>query len=192
MCANSTNRLQHHSTKGHHDTLYGSMMLAFKGNPNFQDIVNWILQILHYYCRKQDKNIKNSRIIQQSLVLSFHFSLFTATCASCCLPQRQNFFISWTKYFTNFKRHKWSFVLYIVSFSGLKMIFTKFSQLDITACIKNCVYKQLQFTLLFHVFNYRTSTNLSFVNTSVQISSLNQKFLEILRPYSEAATGGVL
>ena len=141
-CPHSTNRLQHHSAKGHHDTLYGSMMLPFKGNPNFQDIVNWILQILHYYCRKQDKNIKNSWIIQQSLVLSFHFSLFTATCASCCLPQRQNFFISWTKYFTNFKRHKWSFVLYIVSFSGFKMIFT-ITQLEIIACIKNCVYNDL-------------------------------------------------
>ena len=24
----------------------------FKGNPNFQGILNWIIQILHYYCRK--------------------------------------------------------------------------------------------------------------------------------------------
>ena len=121
----------------------------FIGNPNFQDILNWILQILHYYCRKQHKNIKNSRIIEQNLVLSFPFSLFTATCASCRLPQRQNFFISWTKYFANFKRHKWSFVLYIVSFSGLKMIFTKFSQLDITACIKNCVYNNFNLCCYF-------------------------------------------
>ena len=111
-----------------------------KVNPNFQDILNWILQILHYYCRKQHKNIKNSRIIEQNLVLSFPFSLFNATCASCRLPQWQNFFISWTKYFANFKRHKWSFVLYIVSFSGLKMVFIKLSQLHITAFIKNYVY----------------------------------------------------
>ena len=120
-----------------------------KVNPNFQDILNWILQTLHYYCRKQHKNIKNSWIIEQNLVLSFPFSLFTATCASCRLPQRQNFFISWTKYFANFKRHKWSFVLYIVSFSGLKMIFTKFSQLDITACIKNCVYNNFNLHCYF-------------------------------------------
>ena len=33
----------------------------------------------------------NSRILEQSLVLSFPFSLFTATCASCRLPQWQNF-----------------------------------------------------------------------------------------------------
>ena len=118
--------------------IYSNSLL--KGNPNFQDISNWILQILHYYCRKQRKNIKNSRIIEQNLVLSFPFSRFTATYATCRLPQRQNFFISWTKYFANFKRHKWSFVLYIVSFSGLKMIFTKFSQLDTSACIKNCFY----------------------------------------------------
>ena len=120
------------------NVLYKFQIVLLKGNPNFQDILNWILQILHYYCRKQHKNIKNSRIIEQNLVLFFPFSLFTATCTSRRLPQRQNFFISWTNYFTNFKRHKWSFVLYIVSFSGLKMIFTKFSQLDITACIKNC------------------------------------------------------
>ena len=31
------------------------------------------------------------------------------------------------------------FVLYIVLFSGLKMVFSKLSQLDITACIKNCL-----------------------------------------------------
>ena len=110
-----------------------------KGNPKFQDILNWILQILHYYCGKQHKNIKNSRIVKQNLVLYFPFSLFIATCASCHLPQQQNFFISWTKYDANFKCHKWSFVLYIVLFFGLKMIFIKYSNLDITACIKNCV-----------------------------------------------------
>ena len=27
-----------------------------KGNPNFQVILNWIIQILHYYFRKQHKN----------------------------------------------------------------------------------------------------------------------------------------
>ena len=120
--------------------LYKFQIVLLKGNSNFQDILNWILQILHYYyCRKQHKNIKNSRIIEQNLVLSFPFSLFTATCTSCHLPQRQNFFIFWTKYFANFKRHRWSFILYIVSFLGLKMIFTKLSQLYITACIQNCV-----------------------------------------------------
>ena len=55
--------------------------LNVKGNPNFQEILNWILQILHYYCMKLHKNIKSSRIIEQNLVLSSHFSLFTATFA---------------------------------------------------------------------------------------------------------------
>ena len=124
---------------------------CFKGNPNFQDILNWILQILHYYCRKQHKNIKNSWIIEQNLVLCFPFSQFTATCASCGLPQWQNFFISWTKYFTNFKCHKWSFMLYMVSFSGFKMIFSSFSKLDITVYVKNCVYNN--FNLRCHLMS---------------------------------------
>ena len=81
----------------------------FKGNPNYQDIISWIIQIVHYYCRKQYKNIENSQIIEQNLVLSLPFSLFTAACASCCLPRWQNF-----------KRHKWSFVPYILFFSGWK------------------------------------------------------------------------
>ena len=88
----------------------------FSGNPNFQGILNWMLQILYYYCRKQHKNIKNSQIIEQNLVLFFPFSLFTVICASCHLPQGQNFFISWTKYFANFKCHQRSLLLYIYSF----------------------------------------------------------------------------
>ena len=74
-------------------------------------------------------------------------------------------------------------MLYIVSFSGLKMISTKFSLLDITACIKNCIYNN------FHLHCYF----MSLIKERLQIfSSLNLKFLEILQPYSEAATGGAL
>ena len=120
-----------------------------KWNPNFQDILNWILQILYYYCRKYTTQKYQKLTDYWTLVFSFHFSLFTATCAFCRLPQRQNFFISWTKYFANFKCHKWSFVQHIVSFSGLKMIFTKFSQLDITVCIEKCVYNNCNFRCYF-------------------------------------------
>ena len=142
----------------------------FEGNPNFQGILDWILQILHYYCRKQHKNIENSRIIEQNLVLSWPFSLFTATCASCRLPQRQSFFISLTQYSVNFKRNKWSFVPYIVSFSGLKMVFSKLSQLDITSCIKDCVCNNFNLRRYFmssvieHLYR-----SFSFINSSVQI-----------------------
>ena len=118
--------------------------MAFNGNPKFQDILNSILQILHYVCRKQHKNIKNSWIIEQNLVLSFPFSLITATCRlvlpAAFLNSKAEFINFSSKVLREFKRHKWSFVLYIVLFSGLKIIFTKFSQLDITACIKSCVY----------------------------------------------------
>ena len=128
-----------------------------------------MLQIFHYYCRKQYKNIKNSQIIEQNLVLSFLFSLFTATCVFCCLSQWQN---SWTQYFTNFKHHKWSFVLCIVLFSALKMIFSKFSQLDIATCLKNSVYNNFNLHCYF-MSSIIEHLQISFVNSSVQISSLN-------------------
>ena len=141
-----------------------------KENPNFQDILDWIPQILYYYCRKQHKTIQNSRIIEQDLVLSLPFSLFTATCASCGLPERESFFISWTQYSANFKRHKWSFVPYIISFSGLKIVFSKLSQLDITACIKNCVYNNFNLRCYFmSSVIERLYRSFSFIKSSVQI-----------------------
>ena len=127
--------------------------MAFNGNPKFQDILNSILQILHYVCRKQHKNIKNSQIIEQNLVLSFPFSLITATCRFVLpvafLNSTAEFINFLSKVLLEFKRHKWSFVLYIVLFSGLKIIFIKFSQLDITACIKSCVYNNFSLCCYF-------------------------------------------
>ena len=49
---------------------------SFKGNPNFQGILNWMIKILHYYCRKQHKDIENSRIIEQNVAI---------LCSSLCL-----------------------------------------------------------------------------------------------------------
>ena len=122
-----TDTLKSQKKESAHKIPYGIIALVVQGNTNFQGILDWILQILHYYCRKQHKNVKNSQIIEQNLVLFLPFSLFTATCSSCHLPWRQSFSISWTQYSVNFKRHTWSFVLYIVSFSGFKMIFSKIS-----------------------------------------------------------------
>ena len=59
----------------------------------------------------------------------------------------------WTQYSTNFKRHNGSFVPYIVSFSGLKMAFSKLSLAKYHCLHKKSCWQQLQFTL-FHVFNY--------------------------------------
>ena len=50
-----------------------------KGNPNHQGMLSWIIQIYHYYCRKQYKNIKNS----QRLLSKIFFS----PCLSLCLLQ---------------------------------------------------------------------------------------------------------
>ena len=149
--------------------LFSNTKLYLKGNPNFQGILDWILQILYYYWR-QHKNIENSRITEQNLVLSLPFSLFTATCASCRLPQWQSFFISWTQYSAMFKCHKWSFVPYIVSYSALKMVFSKLSQLDITACIKNCVYNNFNLRyFMSSITTERLYKSFSFINSSAQI-----------------------
>ena len=70
-------------------------------------------QILHYYYRKQYKNIVDSQIIEQNLVIS---SL-----------ARGSFAVLAAEFFRFFKRPKWSFVKYVVSFFGLKMVFSKLS-----------------------------------------------------------------
>ena len=54
-----------------------SNFFLLKGNPNIQSILNWIIQILHYNCRNQHKNIKNSRIIEENVAISL--------CSSVCL-----------------------------------------------------------------------------------------------------------
>ena len=51
--------------------------------------------MFHCYCRKQYKNTKNSWIIEQNLVLSLLFSLFTAACASC-LVLTENYYSKFT------------------------------------------------------------------------------------------------
>ena len=97
--------------------------IFLKGNPNFRGMLNWIIQILHYYCRKQHKNSENSQIIEQNVAISLSllFSLLTATCASFALPNGSVF----SALGHSFERHKWSFVLYIVSCSALKVAFSK-------------------------------------------------------------------
>ena len=62
----------------HFVTIVMTFQKNVKGNPNSQGILNWIIQILHYYYSKQHKNIENSQIIEQNLVI-FSF------CPSLCL-----------------------------------------------------------------------------------------------------------
>ena len=157
--------------------------LYFKGNPNFQGILNWIIQILHYYCRKQHKNINNSQINEHNVVISLCPSLCLLRLALPLPSSKAEFFSSWTQYSANFKCHKWSFVPYIVSFSGLKMAFSKLS-LAKYHCLHNkkpCL-QYLQFTL-FHVFNYcRTSLQIflfyKFFCTNLSQVELRQSYTE--------------
>ena len=126
------------------------MKETLKVNPNFQGILNWIIQILHYYCRKQHKNIENSWIIEQNVAISLLFSLLTATCAYFTFVNSRVFSVLGH----SFERHKWSFVLYIVSFSALKISFSKLSLAKY-----HCLHKK---PYIFHVFSYhRTSLQIS-------------------------------
>ena len=126
------------------------MKETLKVNPNFQGVLNWIIQILHYYCRKQQKNIENSWIIEQNVAISLLFSLLIATCASFAFLNGRVFSVLGH----SFERHKWSFVLYIVSFSALKISFSKLSLAKY-----HCLHKK---PYIFHVFSYhRTSLQIS-------------------------------
>ena len=128
-----------------------------KGNPNYQGILSWIIQIFHYYCRKQYKNIKNSRIVEQNLILSLPFSLFTRACASCRLPQR-------------FKRHKWSFMCPIY-FRFL--VENGFLQVKPARC--HCLHKKTvynNFNICYFMSSITTERlykSFSFINSSAQI-----------------------
>ena len=130
-----------------HSTNYnfqGTCFSAYllKGNPNFQGILNRIIQILHYYCRKQHKNIENSWIIEQNVAISLLFSLLIATCASFAFLNGRVFSVLGH----SLERHKWSFVLYIVSFSASKIFFSKLSLSKY-----HCLHKK---SYIFHVFSY--------------------------------------
>ena len=94
----------------------------FKGNPNSQGILNWIIQILHYYYSKQHKNIENSQIIEQNLVIFLSLSVLLSVDYGLRFLRLPN-----SRVFSVLKRHKWSFVKYIIPFFGLKMVFSKLS-----------------------------------------------------------------
>ena len=73
----------------------------------------------------ENKNTENSQIIEHNLVLSLPFSLFTRTCTFHRLPQWHNFETSQVIIHAVYTSVFW-----------LKMVFSKLSHLDVTACIK--------------------------------------------------------
>ena len=103
-----------------------------KGNPNFQGILNWILQISYkYHCSKQQKNIENLLFIEHNIVIFFCPTLFMAICASFAFLTADAF---------QFLDAALSKILNVTSDSSY-------------CCIKNrvyCVYLQVT---LFHIFN---------------------------------------
>ena len=110
-----------------------------------------MIQILHYYCRKRHKNIKNSDYRTKCYYLSLLFSLLIATSASFPLLNSRVFSVLGH----SFKHHKWSFVLYIIPFSALKISFSKLNLAKYQWSHK----KQY----IPHVFSYhKTSLQISF------------------------------
>ena len=80
----------------------------------------------------------------------YYLSLLTATCTSFTFLNGRVFSVLGH----SFERHKWSFMLYIVSFSALKMAFSKLSLAKY-----RCWHKK---SYIFNVFNYyRTSLQIS-------------------------------
>ena len=83
---------------------------------------------------------------------------FFVYCNLCFLrfSQRQSFFSSWTQYFGKLQRNLASQVIiraYIVMFFRLKMVFSKLSLVRY-----HCLHNKR--CLQYHVFNYRTSTQI--------------------------------
>ena len=86
------------------------ILIFIKGNLTFQDILNWVLQLLLYHCSKQPKNIENfEHYWTKYCYLSQSFSLFTLSWASIFLNARY-FSVLGESTLRKFKRHKWSFV----------------------------------------------------------------------------------
>ena len=91
-----------------------SQITFFKGNPNSQSLLNWIIQILHYRYSKQHKHIENSQITEQNLVISLSLSLSLSLPFSLFTTAYASFTFLAAELFQFFKRQKWSFVKYIV------------------------------------------------------------------------------
>ena len=79
------------------------IIMPFKENPNFQVILNWILQILLLHCSKQHRNIEKLLFIEQKILLSLS-ALLSIYCDLCFFrfSQRQMFSSSWTQYSAKF------------------------------------------------------------------------------------------
>ena len=127
--------------------------MSFKGNPSFQGILNWIIQILHIFCRKQHKSIENSRIIEQNVAVSLcsSLSLLQLVLRS---PSSKTGYFQFLDTVLNVTSDHLSVRAVIVSFSAVKISFAKLSPAKY-----HCLHKK---PYMFHVFSHhRTSLQIS-------------------------------
>ena len=93
---------------------------------NFLGMLNWMLQILHHYCRKQHTKKKAHKLSNKMLWLS---AFLSANCISCFLPYSMvEFSGSWTQHFAEILQ------IFNVTSDFLKTTFFKSSQ-NITTCV---------------------------------------------------------
>ena len=127
-------------------------LLLLKGNPNFQGILLKLdhtnIALLLQEATQKYRKLTDYRT--KCCYLSLLFSLLIATCTSFAFLNGRVFSVLGH----SLKRHKWSFVLHIVSFSALKISFSKLSLAKY-----HCLHKK---PYIFHVFSYhRTSLRIS-------------------------------
>ena len=104
--------------------------VPFKGNPNYQGILSWIIKVFQLLLQEAIQKYWKLRLLNK-ILFSLCLSLFTAACASCRFPQWQNF-----------KRHKWSFMPYI--YFGF-LVEKGFLQVNPARC--HCLHKNIVFTI---------------------------------------------
>ena len=85
-----------------------------------------------------------------------------------------------SKITSNFKCQKWSFVSYIVSFSGLKMVFCKLSLARYHCFHKKWVYNGFKLSYFISSIMYRTSLQI-FIFYKFFSTNLSKVELEIFR-----------
>ena len=111
-----------------------SHLKKLKWNPNSQVMLNWIFETLHYYFRKQHRNIENSQFTNKMLLsLSAIFSVYCDLCFLRLSQRQSSFFSSWTQFTTEFLK-----ILNVASGHSCRKYFRflVWKWLDITTCIK--------------------------------------------------------
>ena len=147
--------------------------------------------------------MQEARQIYQKLTDYWTKCCYLSLCPSLYLLRLVLPLPSWTAKFSQFldtvlreiKRHKWSFMKYIVSFSGLKNVFSKLSLAKYHFLHKNPAFTV---TSIYFISCLQLSTEANFnfmpsFTTARLYKSFSfiNSFVQIFQPFSDAATTNV-